>query len=71
MASTAAPPHRPCTDLEEPLLHLEDDAVHRFILGLDGSPRRLSHQEASDKLGDSFATELLLRGVFRVQAATF
>ncbi|MDP8976310.1 MAG: hypothetical protein M3N28_08130 [Actinomycetota bacterium] len=62
--STAAPPHRPCADLERRSEGLDDDAVHRFILGQDDSPRKLGQQEASSELGDPFAQLLLLNGTF-------
>jgi hypothetical protein len=62
--STAAPPHRPCTDLEHQSAGLEDNAVHRFILGSDDHPIKLSPQEATQQLGDPFAQLVLLQGVF-------
>jgi hypothetical protein len=62
--STAAPPHRPCTDLEHQSQGLDNDAVHRFILGRDDRPNKLSTQEATQQLGDQFARLVLLQGVF-------
>lgn len=62
--STAVPPHRPCVDLERQSGGLDDDAVHRFILGSDERPHKLSQQEATQQLGDRFAQMVLLRGVF-------
>jgi hypothetical protein len=62
--STAAPPHRPCAALEQQSEGLDDDAVHRFLLGQDNSPQKLRQQEASSELGDPFAQHLLLEGVF-------
>jgi hypothetical protein len=62
--STAAPPHRPCADLERRSRGLDDDAVHRFILGSDDRPNKLSRQEARQQLGDRFAQLVLLQGVF-------
>jgi hypothetical protein len=43
---------------------LAPDAVHRFVVGEDTAPRRLTAEEASRELGDPFAVLLLLRGVF-------
>jgi hypothetical protein len=43
---------------------LEPDTVHRFVVGEDRSPRKLTAEEASRELGDPFAALLLLRGVF-------
>lgn len=62
--STAAPPHRPCVDLERQSEGLDDDAVHRFVLGQDAGPRKLTQQEASSEFGDAFAQLLLVRGTF-------
>ena len=62
--STAAVPHRPCIELERQFEGLDDDAVHRFILGWDNSPKKLSRQEASSELSDPFAQLLLLEGTF-------
>jgi hypothetical protein len=62
--STAVPPHRPCVDLEHQSQGLDDDAVHRFILGSDDHPIKLSPQEATQQLGDRFAQLVLLNGVF-------
>lgn len=62
--STAVPPHRPCRDLEHQSQGLDDDAVHRFILGRDDRPIKLSLQEATQQLGDRFAQLVLLQGVF-------
>lgn len=62
--STAAPPHRPCAELERQSQGLDDDAVHRFVLGQDDGPRKLSPQEASRELGDPFAQLVLLAGTF-------
>ncbi|MDQ4144911.1 MAG: hypothetical protein M3198_14460 [Actinomycetota bacterium] len=62
--STVTPPHRPCQDLERQSEGLEDDAVHRFVLGEDDRPRRLSTEEASRELGDAFAQRLLINGTF-------
>jgi hypothetical protein len=60
--SEPVPPHRPCEALARE--GLEDDAVHRFILGRDDHPNKLSHQEATQQLGDPFARLVLLEGVF-------
>ena len=62
--SRAVPPHRPCVDLERQSEGLDDDAVHRFILGSDDRPNKLSPQEATQQLGDRFAQLVLLKGVF-------
>lgn len=62
--STAVPPHRPCADLERRSEGLDDAAVHRFILGSDDRPNKLSPQEATQQLGDRFAQLVLLNGVF-------
>ena len=43
---------------------LQPDAIHRFVVGEDKAVRVLSTEEAAGELGDSFATILLLRGVF-------
>lgn len=43
---------------------LEPDAIHRFVLGEDGRPRRFSDEEAASELGDPFATLVLLAGRF-------
>ena len=42
--STPVSPHRPCTALERE--GLDDNAIHRFILGSDDHPIKLSPQEA-------------------------
>lgn len=60
----AAPPHRPCDALTEGSEGIDDEALHRFILGSDDRPRKLSTSEASKEVGDRFAQLLLLRGVF-------
>lgn len=60
--STAVPPHRPCEALA--VEGLDDDAVHRFILGSDDRPNKLSQQEATQQLGDRFAQLVLLQDVF-------
>jgi hypothetical protein len=60
--SGPVPPHRPCGALA--VEGLDDDAVHRFILGSDDRPHKLSPQEATQQLGDRFARLLLLNGVF-------
>jgi hypothetical protein len=60
--SEPVPPHRPCGVFD--LQSLDDDAVHRFILGSDDHPIKLSPQEATQQLGDRFAQLLLLQGVF-------
>jgi len=62
--STAVPPHRPCRELEERSQNLDDEAVHRLILGSDEAPHKLSGDEAQQQLGDRFAQLLLLEGVF-------
>jgi hypothetical protein len=62
--STAVPPHRPCVDLERQSQGLDDDSIHRFILGRDDRPNKLSQQEATQQLGDQFAQLVLLQGVF-------
>lgn len=62
--STAAPPHRPCVELERQSEGLDDEATHRFVLGDDERPRKLTEQGAAAELGDRFAELLLLRGVF-------
>jgi len=51
-------------DLERQSEGLDDAAVHRFILGSDERPHKLSQQEATQQLGDRFAQLVLLRGVF-------
>ncbi len=43
---------------------LEPDAIHRFVVGEDDGPRKLSTAEARAELGDPFATLLLLQGIF-------
>ena len=43
---------------------LEPEAIHRFVVGEDQGPQRLTAEEASRELGDPFAVLLLLRGVF-------
>jgi hypothetical protein len=63
-SSRAVPPHRPCVDLERQSEGLDDDAVHRFILGSDDRPNKLSSQEATQQLGDRFAQLVLLKGIF-------
>ena len=60
--STPVPPHRPCGALARE--GLEEDAVHRFILGSDENPIKLSTQEATQQLGDRFAQLVLLQGDF-------
>jgi hypothetical protein len=60
--SGPVPPHRPCEALARE--GLDDDAVHRFILGSDEHPIKLSRQEATQQLGDRFAQLVLLKGVF-------
>ena len=62
MDEQAVPPHRPCEALAQP--GLEDDTVHRFVLGQDDSPQKLSPDEASRELGDAFAQLLLVNGTF-------
>ena len=62
--SGPVPPHRPCADLERQSEGLDDDAVHRFILGSDDRPNKLSSQEATQQLGDRFAQLVLLKDVF-------
>lgn len=62
--STSAPPHRPCADLERQSEELDDDAVHRFVLGEDAGPRRVAAAEADGELGDPFAQRVLLAGTF-------
>lgn len=62
--STAAPPHRPCVELERQSQDLDDAAVHRFILGQDNRPRQLNPGEAADELGDRFAELLLRQDIF-------
>jgi hypothetical protein len=66
--STAAPPHRPCIELERKSVGLDNDAVHRFVLGLDEQPRKLSRDEAAQQLGDRFAEVLFLKGKFPLTA---
>jgi hypothetical protein len=60
--SEPVPPHRPCGALARE--GLDDAAVHRFILGSDDHPIKLSPQEATQQLGDRFAQLVLLRGIF-------
>ncbi len=60
--SEPVPPHRPCGALA--VEGLDDDAVHRFILGSDDRPNKLSPQEATQQLGDRFAQLVLLQGIF-------
>jgi hypothetical protein len=60
--SGPVPPHRPCGALERK--GLDENAVHRFILGSDDRPNKLSTQEATRQLGDRFAQLVLLSGVF-------
>jgi hypothetical protein len=60
--SGPVPPHRPCGALARE--GLDEDAVHRFILGSDEHPIKLSRQEATQQLGDRFAQLVLLQGVF-------
>ena len=60
--STPVPPHRPCGALARE--GLEEDAVHRFMLGSDDHPIKLSPQEATQQLGDRFAQLVLLQGDF-------
>ena len=60
--STPVPPHRPCEALARE--GLDENAVHRFFLGSDEHPIKLSPQEARQQLGDPFARLVLLQGVF-------
>jgi hypothetical protein len=60
--SGPVPPHRPCGALARE--GLERDTVHRFILGSDESPIKLSPQDATQQLGDRFAQLVLLQGIF-------
>lgn len=60
--STSAPPHRPCEHLS--IEGLDGESIHRFVLGTDEQPRKLTAAEAHAELGDPFATLLLLRGTF-------
>src|SRR5918998_2006143 len=60
--SGPVPPHRPCEALARE--GLDDDAVHRFILGSDELPNKLSGEEATQQLRDRFAQLVLLQGVF-------
>jgi hypothetical protein len=60
--SEPVPPHWPCGALARE--GLDDNAIHRFILGSDDRPHKLSQQEATQQLGDRFAQSILLRGVF-------
>lgn len=60
--SRPVPPHRSCGVLA--VEGLDDDAVHRFILGSDEHPNKLSPQEATQQLGDRFAQLVLLQGIF-------
>lgn len=60
--SGPVPPHRPCEALARE--GLDGDAVHRFILGSDEHPNKLSREEAAQQLGDRFAQLVLLKGVF-------
>jgi hypothetical protein len=43
---------------------LQPDALHRFVVGEDAALRIPTPAEAAAELGDSFATLVLLRGVF-------
>ncbi len=59
----SAPPHQGCgvfNNLDE----LPDDTIHRFVVGDDTQPRALTQDEAAAELGDTFATLVLLQGVF-------
>ena len=62
--STAVPPHRPCVELENRSKALDENAVHRLILGSDDNPRKLSAEDASQQLGDRFAQLVLLKDMF-------
>lgn len=62
--STAVPPHRPCSELENRSTNLDDNSVHRLVLGTDDTPHKLSAEEAQQQLGDRFAQLVLLNGVF-------
>jgi hypothetical protein len=61
-STTPVPPHRPCGALARE--GLDDDAIHRFILGSDDHPNKLNREEAAQQLGDRFAQLVLLEGVF-------
>jgi hypothetical protein len=43
---------------------LAPEAIHRFVVGEDTAPRRLTTEEASRELGDPFGVLVLLKGVF-------
>lgn len=62
-ASSAVPPHKPCTDLERQSEGLQSDSLHRLILGSDGKPEKLSAAEIQD-LGDRVAELLFQKGTF-------
>jgi len=46
------------------LRELEPSSIHRFVLGEDEAPRKLSADDAAAELGDPFATLLLIPGTF-------
>lgn len=66
----SAPPHIGCGAFNaRPLEDLPDGVVHRFLVGEDAAPVRLSTEEARATLGDRFAELLLLEGRFPSTAA--
>lgn len=66
--STAVPPDRPCGEFEGRSKNLNDEAIHRLILGSDESPHKLSAEDTQQQLGDRFAQLVLVRGVFPCNA---
>jgi hypothetical protein len=58
-----APPHISCIAFNQ-VNGLSADGIHRFVVGEDATPRRLTTVEAEAELGDLFATTILLKGVF-------
>jgi len=66
---TSSAPHRTCAVFnDDGLEQLPDDAVHRFLVGDDAAPVRMSPDEARTTLGDRFAELVLLQGEFPATA---
>ncbi|MEX2555167.1 MAG: hypothetical protein WEB06_06000 [Actinomycetota bacterium] len=47
---------------------LDRERIHRFVVGEDAAPTPMTTAEAAQELGDRFATDVLLQGVFPVTA---
>lgn len=63
------PPHRSCTQLD--VGGLLDDTLHRFVLGLDEKPVRLTPEETSQQLHDVVALSVLRSTPFPRTAGEF